>query len=129
MRNMWRHRPPRRQLINFPRTYFKVEDVRPSEDQGQANSEAIFASTPGGILIPGELNQNILQFLTGRDLLRAAKVSKTIERVVRKCKALLFDAVHERIDEFVDRNGRQVNLHRFKKKESCAHSWDTWRSS
>jgi len=55
--------------------------------------------------------------LTGKDLLRVAKVSKTVERVVRKCKALLFDAIHERIDEFVDQNGRQqVNLHGIKKK-------------
>ena len=58
-------------------------------------------------------------------MLRVAKVSKTVERVVRKCKALLFDAIHERIDDFVGQNGghdlvgqngRQVNSHRFKKK-------------
>ena len=50
-------------------------------------------------------------------MLRVTKVSKTVERVVRKCKALLFDAILERIDEFVDQNGRQqVNLHGFKKK-------------
>ena len=54
--------------------------------------------------------------MTGRDFLRVAKVSKTVEWVVRKCKALLFDAVHERIDEFINQNGRQVNLHRIKKK-------------
>jgi len=55
--------------------------------------------------------------LTGKELLRVAKVSMTVERVVRKCKALLFDAIHEQIDEFVDQNGRQqVNLYGFKKK-------------
>jgi len=63
--------------------------------------------------------------LTGKDLLRVAKVSKTVERVFRKCKALLFDAIHELIDDFigqngrhdfVGQNGRQVNSHGFKKK-------------
>ena len=49
-------------------------------------------------------------------MLRVAKVSKTVERVVRKCKALLFDAIHERIDDFVGQNRRQVNSHGFKKK-------------
>ena len=53
---------PRWQLVNFPRTYFKVEDVRPGEEQEQANLEEICVSTLGGISIPRELNQNILQF-------------------------------------------------------------------
>jgi len=58
-------------------------------------------------------------------LLRVTKVSKTVERVIRKCKALLFDAIHEQIydfvgqngrHDFVGQNGRQVNSHGFKKK-------------
>ena len=58
-------------------------------------------------------------------MLRVAEVSKTVERVVRKCKALLFDALHEQIDDFmgqngrhafVGQNGRQVNSRGFKKK-------------
>ena len=49
-------------------------------------------------------------------MLRVAQVSKTVERVVRKCKALLLDAFHERINDFVGQNERQVNSHRFKKK-------------
>jgi len=115
MRHVWRFcHHPRRQLVNLPRTYFEVEDVRPHESEGQANL-VIFVLR--GISIPGELNQNNLIILTGKDLLRVAKVSKTVEWVVRKCKALLFDAIHERIDEFVNQNGRQqVNLHGFKKK-------------
>ena len=115
MRHLWQfHHHPRRQLVNLPRTYFEVEDVRPHESEGQANL-TIFVLR--GISIPGGLNIYIVKFLTGKDLLRAAKVSKTIERVTRKCKALLFDAIHEQIDELVNQNGRQqVNLHRFKKK-------------
>jgi hypothetical protein len=120
MRNARRQPPPRLQLVALPRVYFEIEDVRPDEDQGQANSVAIFGSrrsrTPGGISIPRELNQNILQFLTGRDLLRFARVSLAIHRVIKMNKALLFDAIRERIDEFADPNGgRQVNLQRFRK--------------
>jgi len=123
MRRVWRfHHHPRRQLVNLPRTYFEVKDERPRESEGQADSALIFVLK--GITIPGELNQSILKLLTGKDLLRVAKVSKTIERVVRKCKALLFDAVHEQIDDFVGQNGRHdfvgqngrhVNSHGFKK--------------
>jgi len=98
MRHMWRfHHHPRRQLVNLPRTYFEVKDERPRESEGQADSALIFVLK--GITIPGELNQSILKFLTGKDLLRVAKVSKTVEQDVRKCKALLFDAAHEQIDD------------------------------
>ena len=124
MRRMWRFRDhPRRQLVHLPRTYFKVKDERPRESEGQADFAPIFVSKR--ITILGELNQSILNFLTGKDVLRVAMVSKTIEWVVRKCKALLFDAVHEQIDDFVGQNGRhdfvgqngrQVNSHGFKKK-------------
>jgi hypothetical protein len=88
-------------------TYFEVEDIRPGTEQGQANPEENFVSTPRGISIPGELNQNILQFGTRkRYLLRFAMVSKTVERVVMTCKALIFDAIQERINEFINQNGR-----------------------
>jgi len=126
MRRVWQFRDhPRQQLVNLPRT-LEVEDERPRESEGQVDLAPIFVSKR--ITIPGELNQSILKLLTGKDLLRVAKVSKTIERVVRKCKALLFDAVHERIDDFVGQNGRhgfvgqngrQVNSHGFKKKIAC----------
>ena len=58
----------------------------------------------------------ILQFLTGRELLRFAKVSKAAYRVIKHCRALLFDAIYERINDFVDQNWRQVNSHAFRKK-------------
>ena len=114
---MWRFCDhPRWQLASLPRTYFKVKDVRPNENQGQVKLAAIFVSTPRGVYIPGELNQGILQFLTGRDLLRFVRVSKAAYRVVRHCWALLFDAVYEQINDFVNQNERQVNSHGFKKK-------------
>ena len=115
MRRAWRSRhPPRRQLVCLPRTYFEVEDVRPDENQVPAYPAAVFSS--GEIVVPWEINKSILEFLTGKDLLRVAKVSKTVERVVRRCKALLFDAIRERIDDFGSRNEGQVNLHGFRKK-------------
>ena len=42
---------PRRVLINYPRAFFEVNDVRPDESQelAKANSEAVFVS--GGISI------------------------------------------------------------------------------
>ena len=90
---------PRRVLINYPRAFFEVDVVRPDESQelAKANSEAVFVS--GGISIPSELNHCILKQLTGKEFLKVAKISKAAERVVRKCKALLFDTIHERINE------------------------------
>ena len=65
---MWRFRHhPRRQLVNLPMTYFKVEDERPHESEGQADL-AIFVLKE--ISIPGGLNQNIVfdreRFAQGR---------------------------------------------------------------
>jgi len=96
-----------------------------SKGRQTQSPEEIFVSTPGGISILGELNHNILQFLTGRELLRFAMFSKTIERVVKSCEALILDAILEQIDEFIDQNGRQVNEHGFKIKNCvCAHGRD-----
>ena len=88
----WGHYPYW-QLIPLPRTYFEVEDVRPGEDELQCITDEIFVSTAGGISIPKELNQNILQFLTGKDLLRFKMVSKKAEMIVEHCHALIYDAI------------------------------------
>ena len=48
--------------------------------------------------------------------MRFAKVSKAAEQVVRHSRALLFDAIRERINDFAGPSGRQVNSHGFKKK-------------
>ena len=105
--------------MNFPRTYFEFEDVRPGEEEGQGILGKIFISIAGGILIPMELNQNILQFLTEKELLRFEMVSKTAEMVVKHCHALLYDAIHERIGELlvelnIGQSRRQVNEQKFK---------------
>jgi hypothetical protein len=113
-------------LINLPLIYFEIEDVRPDENEGQdidenegqENSSSVLNS--GGVSVPGELVQGILQFLTGKDLLRFARASKATFQVVARCKALHFDTIRKRIDNLVDdlfdRGRRQVNLHRFKEK-------------
>ena len=100
----------------FPRTYFEVENVRPGKEQG-ASPDGIFVLTPGGISIPGELSQHVLQFLTGKDLMTFALVSKSTEITIKNCKGLLFDAIQEELDDFINQNERQVNEHRFKKKD------------
>ena len=81
----------------------------------------IFVLNAGGILIPKELNQNIVQFLTGKDFLRFKMVSKTAEMAVKHFHALLYDAIHEQIGELlvelnIDQSRRQdqVNEHKFK---------------
>jgi hypothetical protein len=74
-RAIWGHYP-RCVLIPCPRTYFEVEDIRPGEDETQCITDKIFVSAAGGISIPKDLNRNILQFLTGKDLLRFTMVSK-----------------------------------------------------
>ena len=94
VRTHWGHYPYR-QLIPLSRTYFGVEDVRPGEEESQWISDEIFVSNAGGISIPKELNQNILQFLTGKDLLRFERVLKTAEMVIEHCHALTYDAIHE----------------------------------
>ena len=58
-------------------------------------------------------------------MLKVAKISKAAERVVRKCKALLFDAIHERINELNEMSShrhrrQQVNEHGFKRYNRVA---------
>ena len=124
--NMWHRRflYYQEQAKIFPRTYFEVEHVRPSKEE-RASPDGIFVSTPGGISIPGELNQNVLQFLTGKDLMKFALVSKSTGITVKNCKGLPIDAIQEwlddfinhNVDDFINYNGRQVNYHKFKKKD------------
>ena len=67
------------------------------------------------------INQNILQFLTGKELLRFKMVSKKAEMIVKHCHALMYDAIHEQIDDLLyelnivqSRRRDQVNEHKFK---------------
>ena len=62
----------------------------------------IFESTTGGLTIPKELNQNILQYLPGKDLLRFSMASKKALWNVEFSHALMYDAIHERIKDLVE---------------------------
>ena len=43
-----------------------------------------------------------------------AMVSKSAEITVENCKGVIFVAIQERLDEFIDQNRRQVTEHGFK---------------
>jgi hypothetical protein len=93
----WRHPNPWF-LMPFPKTYFEVEDIRPGEDELSGVTDKIFESTAGGLTIPKALNRKILQYLLGKDLLRFSMASKNAEMIVKHCHALMYDAIHERIE-------------------------------
>jgi hypothetical protein len=105
----------------FPRTYFEVEDIRPGEDELSGVTDKIFESITGELTIPKVLNQKILQYLSGKDLLRFAMASTKAEMIVEHCHVLMYDTIHERIDDLVEefRPSRgwtegQPNEHKFK---------------
>jgi hypothetical protein len=96
--NPYRHHPNHRVLVPFPRTYFEVEDIRPGEDELFEFTVEIFESTTGRLTIPKELNRKILQYLPGKDLLRFSMASKKALLNVEYSHALMYDAIHERIE-------------------------------
>jgi hypothetical protein len=57
--------------------------------------------------------------------MKFALVLKSTGVIVKNCKGLFFDAIQERfddfinhnVDDFINYNGRQVNYHKFKKKD------------
>jgi hypothetical protein len=115
------HHPYRRFLMPFPRTYFEVKDIRPGEDELLGVTVEIFESTAGGLTIPKELNRKILQYLSGKYLLQFSMASKKAEMIVEHCHALMYDAIHERIEDLLEelKSSRgwkqgQVNEHKFR---------------
>lgn len=89
----------RRQLFSLPRTYFEVDDIRPSEHELSQYAFEIFQNEE--IKIPTELNRKILQYLPGKDLLRFSMASKKALWSVEFSHALMYDAIHERINDLV----------------------------
>jgi hypothetical protein len=84
-------------------------------------TDKIFVSTAGRISVPKELNQKILQYLSGKILLRFSMVSKTAGMIVEHSHTLMFDAIHEQIEDLLDElkfsrgwKQTQVNKHKFK---------------
>jgi hypothetical protein len=95
----YRHYPNHKVLIPFPRTYFEVDDIRPGEDELSEYTIKIFESK--NVTIPKELNRKILQYLPGRDLLRFSMASKKAFLNVEFSHAIMYDAIHERINDLV----------------------------
>jgi hypothetical protein len=115
------HHPNHRVLVSFPRTYFEVEDIRPGEDELSEYTFEIFESIDGGLTIPKELNWKILQYLPGKDLLRFSMASKRALWNVEFSHALMYDAIHERIEDLVKElrssrgwTQRQPNKHKYR---------------
>jgi hypothetical protein len=88
----WGHYP-RQQLALIPlsRTFFEVEDIRPGEDELLWITDEIFESTASRISIPKALNQKILQYLLGKDLLRFSMASKKVGMIVEHSHALMYE--------------------------------------
>ncbi len=85
------------QLVNLPRTYFEVEDVRLAEGQGQDQmSQAVIWK-----MLPREINTNVLKFLSGKELGTFKVISKGAESSVKIIKVLLFDAIREQLDDIL----------------------------
>ena len=107
-------RQPRRQLATLPRTYFDVDDIRPGEDELSEYTFEIFENK--GMTIPKELNRKILQYLPGKDLLRFSRASKKAFWYVEFSHALMYDAIHERINDLVKvlPKKRHQNEHKFR---------------
>ena len=104
----------RRQLLDLPRTYFEVDDVRPHEDELPEYTFEIFENQ--GLTIPKDLNRKILQYLPGKDLLNFSRASKKAFWNVEFSHALMYDAIHERINDLVKvlPKKRHQNEHKFR---------------
>ena len=110
----YRHYHNYRVLVSCPRTYFEVDDIRPGEDELSEYTIEIFESK--NVTIPKELNRKILQYLPGRDLLRFSMVSTKAFLNVEFSHALMYDAIHERINDLVKvlNKQRNQNEHKFR---------------
>jgi hypothetical protein len=79
-------------LVVIPIMCFEVKDVRPVEGQYHVNATVIWR------LIPGELNRNVLKFLSAKELVRFKSICKNAKSAIDSEKGLLFDAIREQLD-------------------------------
>jgi hypothetical protein len=77
------------QLADFLRAYFEIQNVRSVEVQYEVRVTAIWSS------VHGELNGNILQFLSRKELIGFKSVSKSTKRAVKNKKGKIFDTIGE----------------------------------
>ena len=77
----------------------------------------IFETADGGLRIPPVLNRKILQDLSGKELLKFSKASYKALWNVEFSHALIFDAIHERIEDLRSEQGwtqREPNEHKYR---------------
>jgi hypothetical protein len=101
----------RRQLVTLPKTYFEVDDEIPGEHELSQYTFEIFETSTTTtssaeidikteiLTIPKELNQKILQYLHGKDLLRFSQAPKKAFLNVEYSHRLMYDAIHQRIND------------------------------
>jgi hypothetical protein len=79
------------EMVNvvIPIKLFEVQDMRPIEGQYHVNPTAIWGS------IPGELNRNVLKFLSAKELVGFKSDCKNAKSTVESEKGLLFDGIRE----------------------------------
>jgi hypothetical protein len=118
----------RRQLVTLPKTYFEVDDEIPGEHKLPQYTIEIFETSTTTtssaevdikteiLTIPKELNRKILQYLHGKDLLRFSMASKKAFINVEYSHRLMYDAIHQRIDDLFNesRSRRYQNEHKFR---------------
>ncbi len=89
---------------------FEVQDMWPVKDQYHMNAPAIWE------LIPGELNENVLKFLSAKELVGFKSVCKNAKSTVKNDKGLLFDAIREQLDKIIEECGFESVPNAFKFK-------------
>jgi hypothetical protein len=89
------------EMVNvvIPIKRFEVQDVRPIEGQYHVNTTAIWG------LIPRELNGNVLNFLSTKELVRFESICKNAKSTIKSEKRLLFDAIREQLDKIIEECG------------------------
>jgi hypothetical protein len=101
-------------LIVIPIKHFEVQDAMPIEGQYHMNATAIWGS------IPGELNGNVLKFLSANELDGFKSICKKAKSTIKSEKGLLFDAIREQLDKIIEEFGFESVPNAFKFKiQNC----------
>ena len=86
-------------IFIIPLRHFRVPDVRSVEGQFHVNMTVNWEP------IPGELNGNVLKFLSAKELAGFKIVCKNAKSAAESEKGLLFDAIRVRLDKIIDEHG------------------------
>ncbi len=101
---------------HIPIKCFEVQDVRPVEGKYHMNETAIWGS------IPGELNENVLNFLSAKESVGIKRVCKNAKNAGKSEKGLLFNAIREWLDKIIEECGFESVPNAFKfKVKNCVH--------